>query len=923
MALTEPLISRLTRWLRSTPSFWILVVGVILFLLARYVGIDYLARTEWVTEPLYNPRVQELGFLGDTLAAIPGYTYALTTRAVPLPAHIMAWPTVAYGAIMLTLFSLMLACVSFLGTTTLPDRIRFWVVLAIAVVLSTFLISDAVTGSPMQAQILRFLIILLNAGGIYIFNQFSPRTSLGLRFATLAWGNLLWYGSLYFLGGGWATYTLWAGYSSVVPVLLACVFVFQVAYFLPYGSLLLAVRQNINGLFAFILILLLGAGNVLVAYLKAASIWQGSLLFTPDAFWVLVLLAVGGAEAYQTFVDEDSNWFTRSALAKPLYMAWGGLTFCFLAWGFATENGPLTEVVEDVTNLSVVGVSAGFLVYVAVNFGVPLARSQRVDRVLFSPYQLPFSGIMGIAATIMLVFFLSGNKFQYFQSRAGMFNAVADGYFQKLDLQSADLFYQESTGNDLLNFHANYMLAQLAQSKGAQSISEGYLKNACDIKARPESYLAMAEHYRNKGVFMLQALTLQEGHLRFPDDKRLTSNLLVTYLPTILSDSITLLASQLGTHPGLEAESNILAAGALGKLPASFPRPGTGPIANRYLGASPAPDPCSLLGTSVDTASLTSMASFLGVFNGLVLCEKPTLVYARLDSMLASVEGGFREDLLYGRAWALWRSGNRLQALEDIQTLADPASLSAATYYATAIAWAEEMGNHTLAKRLYQSAPAGLLSRAFDVEAKDSTLAAVPYAQVPEPKRAAWILQHPAAFSPQALAALMPDFKTAAQQRAALLAALRNATDRYAYLREGLPRLAPATSETAGLDRQLAYATAEAYTAAGQPIGQVPAKLTSLLGSGAQALEKVQSGKASRADLEACVRSFPFSPAILARCQKVTEADPSLLQPFFEAVTTAYALDHDFAPTRSLYVALARRLNLDSFADAAEGKETP
>ncbi len=923
MALQQPWWRIFGAWQQQNRCFWLIVAAVSIWALARYGYQGYMASTEWQQEPVYNPGQAGVAQVGDTLLPVPSYTYAMVQRAVPNTPQLSAWPALLYGFGFLGCFSLFVACLSFLGTFSLADRIRFYVAVGLVAGFAAFLVSDAAIGTAEVGSAFRLGVVLLNAGLLYAFNQLWPGQSLQRRSLWLALGNWVWFGAMYAFGG-WPAYTLWAGYSAPVALVLACLLAFQLAYFVPYGALQLAVRQNTNGLFAFLLVLLLVVGNVLLAYLHSVGLYRGAL-FTPDALWVLALLALVGLEPYATFVQEESNWFTQPALAKPLLAGWAGMAFCFLAWTFATENAPLYEVVEDATNLSIVGVSVGFLVYVLVNFGVPLARSQRVDRVLFTPYQLPFSAIMATGATVITLFVLNNNNFPFFQAKAGMYNAVADGHLLQQDLQGADLFYQESTHHERYNFHANYMLAFLATAKGADALAEEYLKTAVYTKPRAEAYLALAERHRAQGVFIEQALALTEGRAQFPKDDRLAANLLITYLGSNLADSVTKLGHGLvAMRAGVPAMSNLLAAAALGRLGTDVPLPTEGPLANRLLAGADRPEPCALVLPQLDTTRLQRMASFLGLYNALMLCQAPRVTYKKLDSLIAGASEGYAEDLRYAKAWAFWRNGNRLDALDEIRPLCDKGSLSAPTYFATAIAWATEAGNPQLAADLYRQAPATLDS-AWNPARRNLRWQGVPYAQVPEPSRIAWLYANPGYLTAEQVGNLLADFANPAQQRAFLLAALRSAKAQppYMYLAAGLPRLSPAKGNKAAetLNKALAYAYAEALLEAGIALKpQLAGPWLGYLGDVALVLEALQTGKAGPKDVANAVRVYPYSATVLNLCLRQAAETPEITQKVFEIVAQAYASDPALPAPRQAYIALARTLKLDYFADEAEAR---
>jgi hypothetical protein len=439
------------------------------------------------------------------------------------------------------------------------------------------------------------------------------------------------------------------------------------------------------------------------------------------------------------------------------------------------------------------------------------------------------------------------------------------------------------------------------------------------VKPEPAGYLALAESFRQEGVFLEQALALSEGHHQFPDDERLASNLLITYLGTTLTDSVNRLAMPLSISASYAAQTNVRAAAAQGKWESSLPLSQAGAVANWYLGATPKPDYTDLLKKVSDTTTAQSLHGYMALFNGLVLAEKSNISLKKVDTLLETLQGGFREDMLYARAWALWRRGNRLQALEDMLTLANPSSLSAGTYYTTATLWAHDLDNRPLANKIASDGKEKVHASLHSLLSPDSTLMDGPPARLTEDQRVKWAWAKSGSLSPEAIANLGGDFQSPALSRAFVWAAAKRNQSPAAVWKMALAALKPADdSISVGLDNALAWGAAEAFLADDLALDRgLPPRYLSLLGSWGN--EQSKSGSASTpTGLRDLVEAFPFSPTIWNLALNKAGDSQTLLQPLFEVAARAYALDKENLFLKQTYIGLARSLNLDFFADEAE-----
>jgi hypothetical protein len=317
------------------------------------------------------------------------------------------------------------------------------------------------------------------------------------------------------------------------------------------------------------------------------------------------------------------------------------------------------------------------------------------------------------------------------------------------------------------------------------------------------------------------------------------------------------------------------------------------------------------------------MASFLALFNGMVVCKSPDVTYKKLDTLLPKLSEGYQEDMLFARAWAYWRNGNRIQGLEDMQGLTRPGSLSASTYYATFVAWASALDNVPLAKDVFAKATPALPPTFNPEPSIDASLAQVTYSGLREDRRPAWIALHPSAFPPAQVANLVSDFTDPVVQRAFVWNAYRTSSQPYEVLTATLPKLKPTENpKVKDLDRQLAFAAAEACI--GQKVrieGGLPDYYRGLLGSIGSTIIQGEGGAPTASELKRMVRAYPFSEPVLSWVIQLAKTKPETLQAVFEEIAHAYSIDRTHPAIRKAYIETARALNLDFFADEAEKNE--
>ncbi|WP_064197211.1 MULTISPECIES: M48 family metallopeptidase [Emticicia] len=378
----------------------------------------------------------------------------------------------------------------------------------------------------------------LLAGLSFYFNNYAPSTNALRRFGSFS--ALI---VLVAIGIGITSKVQQPALAIVSYGLLSAI-VFSVIFILFISHEIIAALvwvvsnagvKNRNHLPSFLTISSIYLLNVLLIYLEKSQYidWNIISISPLVLYGISMLLAIWGFREY----TEQANWFNFRTITAWLYLGLAIITTLMLTFAYATANDPLIEAFEDFISYAHLSMGICFVFYILINFIQPLQKGLEVHKVIYKPkfYELMLFRLAAAIGVFMLISFKNYNNF--FQAKAGYYNAIADYYLATDDLQAAETFYKEALHFDIRNHKSNYALASLAQKNNDKENTGVFLKNALEKNASAFAYVGLSKVLQEKDMFFDALFTLREGVSKFPTNEAILTNLAQLYEKTKVIDS--------------------------------------------------------------------------------------------------------------------------------------------------------------------------------------------------------------------------------------------------------------------------------------------------------------------------------------------------------------------------------------------------
>lgn len=338
-----------------------------------------------------------------------------------------------------------------------------------------------------------------------------------------------------------------ASHGQIVPLLLAqslptsmvlaCLFLFYVAYEIINGLLYIATNtrsgQSLRH-FSFLSVIYLV--NVILVFLHNIKMIDWKLLYiSPFVFgFCSVLLGIWGFKNRENLLATHLPFKPSGAI---LYIALAILTFATVGMAFGTANDPLIEALEDaiVYSHSIMGIL--FFFYVVINFGPIFFQGLAVHKVVFQPRIFQLKWFRVLALLLIYIILSQNNYFPVYQSLAAYANAKGDYHTRLGDYPLAESYYKQGLGYEFQNHKSNYALASLALLQGDNPTAGAYFKQA--LLKRPSAYAfaGLSRCLGNEDSFFESLFVLREGIQKFPKNPQLHHNLGYLYEKTKVLDS--------------------------------------------------------------------------------------------------------------------------------------------------------------------------------------------------------------------------------------------------------------------------------------------------------------------------------------------------------------------------------------------------
>ncbi|CAH0996817.1 hypothetical protein EMA8858_02952 [Emticicia aquatica] len=400
------------------------------------------------------------------------------------------------------------------------------------------------------------------AGLAFYFNTFEIQASFFKRFLFFVAITIIAGSLIGFMSKTQMPSFAILSYGLLSAIIISAIFILFVSHEILSGLVWVVSNsgvKNRNHLSSFLAISSIYLLNVLLIYLEKSQYIDWNILsISPLVLYVSsMILGIWGFRDY----CEQANFFNFRTIGAWLYLGLAIISTATIGYAYATANDSLIEAFEDFISYSHFAVGLCFFFYVLINFTQLLLKGLDVHKVIYKPkfYEFLLFRLAAIIIVFVLISFKNYNN--YFQTKAGYFNAIADFYNVNEDLQAAETFYKEALHYDVRNHKSNYALASLAINADDKENTGIFLKNALEKNASPFAYAGLSKVLQEKDMFFDALFTLREGVSKFPKNQQLLTNIALLYEKTKVTDS-TLhylnLAKENCTDCDL-AESNLLA----------------------------------------------------------------------------------------------------------------------------------------------------------------------------------------------------------------------------------------------------------------------------------------------------------------------------------------------------------------------------
>jgi hypothetical protein len=330
-----------------------------------------------------------------------------------------------------------------------------------------------------------------------------------------------------------------AAYGLIGMLALSAIFIFLISHEI-FASLVWLVSKNStktkSSLLQFLIVSIVYLANVLLIYLERIKIIDASsFIIHPLVLYIINLFL--GIWGFKKIV-EQRGWFSYNRSGVWMYLGMALTTTGTFAFGYATANDALIELMEDLVSFSQLAMGICFFIYVLINFLQLFKNGLDVQKVL---YKSPFSRLIlsRIAAVFIIGFLFSvNNYYSYYLVNAAYNNAIADFYLEEGDLKSAETFYKVSTHYHLYNHKANISLASMALSQKDRINAAFFFKQANQTNPSPFSFAGLSASLETENMYFDALYALQEGLKKYPTESKLLTNLAYLQSKSNLTDSI-------------------------------------------------------------------------------------------------------------------------------------------------------------------------------------------------------------------------------------------------------------------------------------------------------------------------------------------------------------------------------------------------
>ena len=603
--------------------------------------------------------------------------------------EVSQWQAYILLSVVMLAFSMLMALISTFK--------RFWFFAALTIVIFVFLLLQLDT-LEIFGQYNRYGLIFGLALYIlpaYLINNYYDHTDLVKRLLIFLLTSLIFVAAIYFFAEVQTPLFHLISYGLALPVIFSVIFVLMVAHDIVSFFMLIITNSNNeyskNSDLHFTIISLLYLLSLTFTYLYEIGYISWDIIYV-NPFLLLTIAAIIGLWEFRKKRITYQEIMHFNSVGAFFYLLMAIIWFITLGYFMSTANDAALEAFSELILASQVGFGLTFFIYVLVNFFTILHHNQPVYKVLYKPTRMPYftANLAGFIAT--LGFFLSANYNMYYETRAAIYNAMADVAYYNKEASLAEELYTQSTIYGFRNHHAHYALGslELLQQKPGEALY--YFEEAVKKKPTENAYAIIASLYKSNDRFFEALFSIQDGLKYFPNSGYLLNNTALLYNKTSVIDStLYYFERAAGTRIQKAAVANQHGIYGLNKL--SF---ATDSIMQLYRNTSSIEDMTNLLVLlnlkseteqqlpyllEGDTVLTFNQYAFLQNF---ITYQAEYFDTTRLQNIKGFTENTveyFSEPMAFNFAIALYKNGLVYQAFEKLHQLSNQSIYRESFYY--------------------------------------------------------------------------------------------------------------------------------------------------------------------------------------------------------------------------------------------------
>jgi Flp pilus assembly protein TadD len=446
---------------------------------------------------------------------IPARTYVIFQSFLSLASGFHLSNTYLLLAVVFCVFSFLMTAATYLN--------RWWFIIFQSVfviwIITLKLQYLNIFGVDNQLFTFVFVGLILLIG--YYFHAFKEDASLFQRWLSfsLLLGSLL---SVVLLGSTVEAPLVFMGHHGIiVPVLLAIIFIFNVAYDIILHILyLLANKKNNDGssnLIHFLIISLLYLIYVGLTFAKNDNLISVEIVYLNE-FVLFGFSAILGIWGFRKRSELIKNQLIFRPLGGYVYLAMGILSFTVLIWVFRSGNDPLMDTFEDMIIFSHLGFGVLFFFYVLYNFVALLKAGHGIYPVVFRPVNIPYNLVRAVGLGVVIVLVLRTSYLPYYQAISGYYNGLAAYYAYIGEEEKAVTTFKIARQYAKTSHKHNFEIGKREYENKNWAEASSYFSQANFKRPSVQANLNKVQAQLNANLVFEALFSLEEAQKDFPDN---------------------------------------------------------------------------------------------------------------------------------------------------------------------------------------------------------------------------------------------------------------------------------------------------------------------------------------------------------------------------------------------------------------------